>query len=209
VFADRIEEDEICVIDGMRVTTPARTALDLASRYPTGIAVAAIDALAQATDLKIADIELLMQRYRGRRGIRSARTAVDLVDGGAQSPKETWLRLLLIRAGFPRPQTQIPVRDEFGRIIAYLDLDGTTSWSPLSTTATSTALTAGSTLRTFDAGNSSKSWGGSLCEWSPRIIPNRSLSACATRAPAERNVTVENRLKSRHGVTVGAKTRRR
>jgi hypothetical protein len=122
VFADRIEEDEICVIDGMRVTTPARTALDLASRYPTGIAVAAIDALAQATDLKIADVELLMQRYRGRRGIRSARTAVDLVDGGGQSPKETWLRLLLIRAGFPRPQTQIPVRDEFGRIIAYLDL---------------------------------------------------------------------------------------
>jgi hypothetical protein len=27
---------------------------------------------------------------------------------GAQSPKETWLRLLLIQAGLPRPQTQIP-----------------------------------------------------------------------------------------------------
>src|SRR6201999_182670 len=34
VWADRIEDDEICVIDGMRVTTPARTALDLACRYP-------------------------------------------------------------------------------------------------------------------------------------------------------------------------------
>jgi hypothetical protein len=122
VFADRIEDDEICLIGGMAVTNPARTALDLASRYPTGIAVAAIDALVQATDVKIADIEQLIQRYRGRRGISGARAMMQLVDPGAQSPKETWLRLLLIRAGFPRPSTQIPVRDELGRIFAYLDM---------------------------------------------------------------------------------------
>ena len=44
------------------------------------------------------------------------------MDAGAQSPKETWLRLLLIQAGLPRPRTQIPVRDEFGDLIAYLDM---------------------------------------------------------------------------------------
>jgi very-short-patch-repair endonuclease len=32
------------------------------------------------------------------------------------------LRLVLVDAGLPRPQTQIPVRDEFGTVIAYLDL---------------------------------------------------------------------------------------
>jgi hypothetical protein len=123
VFADRIEDDEICVIDGFPVTVPTRTALDLASRYPKGIAVAAIDSLAQATDVKIADIEQLMQRYRGRRGVRAARAVMQLVDPGAQSPKETWLRLLLLRAGLPRPRTQIPVRnEEGGRVMAYLDL---------------------------------------------------------------------------------------
>ncbi len=106
----------------MRVTTPARTALDLARRYPTDIAVAAIDALVQATDLKIADVELLGDRYRGRRGMKAARGAIELVDGGAQSPKETWLRLLLLRAGFPRPQTQIAVRNEWGWPEAYLDM---------------------------------------------------------------------------------------
>jgi hypothetical protein len=104
-WLDSIEEDEICVIDGMQVTTPARTALDIASRYPLDMAVAAIDALARATHLKMADVDLLADRYRGRRGIRTARAALDLVDGGAESPRETWLRLLLIRAGFPRPQT--------------------------------------------------------------------------------------------------------
>ena len=121
-WLDSIEHDEICVIDGMQVTTPARTALDIASRYPVNTAVAAIDALARATRLKMADVDLLADRYRGRRGIRAARTALDLVDGGAESPRETWLRLLLIRAGFPRPRTQIPVHNEFGVLIAELDM---------------------------------------------------------------------------------------
>ncbi len=122
VCEERIEPDEITVVDGMRVTTPARTALDLACRYPTDAAVAAIDALMQATDLKMADVEPLADRYRGRRGMKAARAALVLVDGGAQSPKETWMRLLLVRAGFPRPQTQIRVLNEWGWAEAYLDI---------------------------------------------------------------------------------------
>ena len=54
--------------------------------------------------------------------MKAARVALDLVDGGAQSPKETWLRLLIVDAGFPRPQTQIPVRNEWGWAEAYLDM---------------------------------------------------------------------------------------
>lgn len=122
VWEEHIEADEIAVVDGMRVTSPARTALDIARRYPLGLAVAGIDALAQAVELKPADAELLVDRYRGRRGMARARRALELVDDGAQSPKETWLRLLLIRDGLPAPQTQIAVRDEFGYVVAYLDM---------------------------------------------------------------------------------------
>jgi len=121
-WADRCADDEVQEIDGIRVTTPARTALDLACRYPLGGAVAAVDALARATRLEVADIEFLADRYRGRRGIRRAREAIGLVDPGAESPKETWLRLLLIRNGFPRPQTQIPVYDEYGALVAVFDM---------------------------------------------------------------------------------------
>ncbi len=117
-----IDDDEICVIDGMRVTTPARTAIDLARRHPLNLAVAAIDALGQAVELKPADVELLVDRYQGRRGIGRARAALALFDCGAQSPKETWLRLLVIRAGLPRPQTQIAVRNDWGFVDAYLDM---------------------------------------------------------------------------------------
>lgn len=122
VWEERIEADEIAVINGIRVTTPARTALDLARRCRLGSSVAAIDALVQATDLKVADVELLVDRYRGRRGMKAARVALELIDGGAQSPKETWLRLQLIAAGFPPPQTQIPVLNEWGWAEAYLDM---------------------------------------------------------------------------------------
>lgn len=121
-WSDRFADDEIEVVNGMRVTTPVRTALDIACHYPVDKAVAAIDALARATHLKMADVELLAERYAGRRGIRNARTAIDLVDPGAESPRETWLRLLLISAGFPRPQTQIPVYDEYGVLIAVIGM---------------------------------------------------------------------------------------
>lgn len=120
-WSDRLAEDEIQTIAELPVTTPERTALDIACRYPLERAVAAIDALARATDLKVSGVAALAERYRGRRGIARARTALPLVDAGAESPRETWLRLLLIRAGFPTPQTQIPIY-EYGALIACLDM---------------------------------------------------------------------------------------
>ncbi|OJZ75554.1 hypothetical protein BRW65_03095 [Mycobacterium paraffinicum] len=121
-WSDQVSLDETQLVGGIVTTTPARTAFDLACRNPTGTAVAAIDALARATNLKIADVELLADRYRGRRGVRRARRALTLVDAGAESPRETWLRLLLIEAGYPRPRTQIPVYGEYGELIAVLDM---------------------------------------------------------------------------------------
>jgi very-short-patch-repair endonuclease len=85
-------------------------------------AVAGIDSLARTIDIKAVDVELLARRYAGRRGIARARQAVELFDSGAQSPKESWLRAVLLQAGLPRPQTQIPVFDELGNAIVYLDI---------------------------------------------------------------------------------------
>lgn len=121
-WSDRVADDELQIVDGIKVTTPARTALDIACSYPLGPAVAAIDALARATHLKIADVERLAEQYRGRRRIRHAHRVLGLVDAGAESPKETWLRLLVIRNGFPPPQTQIPVYDEHGGLVAVVDM---------------------------------------------------------------------------------------
>jgi hypothetical protein len=121
-WSDHVADDEVEMIGGMPATTPARTAFDLACRNPIGKAVAAIDALARATRLNVADAELIAERYKGHRNIRRARSALYLVDAGAESPRETWLRLILIKAGYPRPQTQIPVRDQYGALVAVVDM---------------------------------------------------------------------------------------
>lgn len=121
-WSDRVAEDETTLVAGIPVTTPARTALDLACRYPVVRAVAAIDALVRGTKLKVVDVDMLAERYRGRRGIRRARIALSLVDSGAESPRETWLRLALMDAGYLRPQTQVAVYGEYGELVAVLDM---------------------------------------------------------------------------------------
>lgn len=120
VRAERIEPDEIMLINGLRVTTPARTALDLGRHLPRDIAVAHLDALAAATGVPASAASALIERYPRARGIRRATTSLALMDGGAQSPRETWLRLLLIDAGLPRPRTQIEVSDGINR--AFIDM---------------------------------------------------------------------------------------
>ena len=122
VWSDGIDDDEIVDIGGMRLCTPARAAFDLARRYPLDRAVAAIDALVNATRLDMLDVEKLIAGHPGRRGIPTARKALTLVDGGAESPRETWLRLLVGRAGYPRPQTQVRVRDRYHYEFARIDL---------------------------------------------------------------------------------------
>ena len=120
--AVQVDAGEVCERSGMRLTTPVRTAIDLLCWYPPDTAIPAVDALARATRLKVCDIEALAEFHRGRRGIRRARAALKMVDPGAESPRETWLRLLIIRAGLPWPDSQIAVRNEYGVVIAEVDL---------------------------------------------------------------------------------------
>ena len=127
VHRDTLLTDEICRIRGIPVTTPARTAFDLARRDRLSVAVIRVDALANATNLKPVDIEPLVQRHRGARGIPQLRRVLGLMDGGAESPQETRTRLLLAAAGFPPPQTQIIVCDEHGYLIGRIDM-GWTRW---------------------------------------------------------------------------------
>ena len=120
VREERIAADEITEVCGLPVTTPARTALDLARHLDRNAAVTHLDALAAATGVSMDDALALAKRYRGARGTRRARTALALVDAGAQSPRETWLRLVLIDGGLPAPRTQIEVGDGVRR--AFLDM---------------------------------------------------------------------------------------
>jgi len=77
--------------------------------------------LMRARPFSIEDVLLLTKRHPGARGVRQLRAILPRIDSGAASPKETWLRLLLIDAGLPAPETQIPVQENW-RLVGVLDM---------------------------------------------------------------------------------------
>jgi hypothetical protein len=114
IHRDELLDDEVQTVGGVPATTPARTAFDLGRRSGLETAVIRLDALANTTRLQRCELEALIDRHRGVRGLVQLREAVDLMDSGAESPQETRTRLVLIDAGLPRPMTQIIVRGNFG-----------------------------------------------------------------------------------------------
>ena len=119
---DRLVTGETQSVSGLTVTTPERTALDLGRLIQGDQAVARLDALGNATQFDASAVIDLARLHAGSPGLPRLLSMLDLYDAGAQSPRETWLRLLLIRAGFPRPRTQIPVLDDFGHARYFLDM---------------------------------------------------------------------------------------
>ncbi len=74
-------------VDGVAVTTPARTAFDIAAH---GAAVQRLDALDEfPTDVIVADVQAATPNIPVR-AAWSACAVLPLIDGGAESPQETW-----------------------------------------------------------------------------------------------------------------------
>jgi hypothetical protein len=119
---ETLRAGETVPLNGIPTTSPARTAFDLGRRPGVQTAVIRIDALARATGVTVAQVEALTEDHRGARGIRQLRRVLPLVDAGAESPQETRTRLLVLAAGFPRPTTQIEVLDDWGRVLARIDM---------------------------------------------------------------------------------------
>ncbi|MEB3064483.1 DUF559 domain-containing protein [[Mycobacterium] zoologicum] len=119
---ETLAADEITKVAGIPVTTPARTAYDLGRHLPRDRAVARMDALGRATPFSTEDVLLIAKHHKGARHLRRLRVALPLVDFGAASPKESWLRLRLIDAGLPAPTTQIPVIERGYWPFAWLDM---------------------------------------------------------------------------------------
>lgn len=113
---------ESCIVNGMRVTTPARTVFDIGRRWPQYPAIPLLDALLNATNVKVAEVVSLTAGKPGVPGVRRLRAVLRLVDGGPESPPESRLRLLLVRSGLPAPETQIEFLDTFGAVRIRVDM---------------------------------------------------------------------------------------
>lgn len=114
--------DEVMMRSNISVTTPARTIFDLGRHLERNEAVARIDALLTLGQVTVDEVYPLIERHQNSPNLRRLKTALRLADAGAESPRETRLRLALTDAGMPPDRTQIPVFDARGRIAAKVDM---------------------------------------------------------------------------------------
>jgi very-short-patch-repair endonuclease len=111
--------DEVMRRRGVPVTTPLRTAVDLARIRPLDEAVVALDQFLGRGLVFLDEVRSAAGSIRGR-DCRHVRAVTDLADGRAGSPQETRLRLLLHRSTLPRPVAQYSVRTN-DRFVARVD----------------------------------------------------------------------------------------
>ena len=76
----------------------------------------------KATALDSVEVLGVADARPSTRGVRRLRTAMDLVDGGAESPQESKLRMIIVEAGLPKPETQIEFRDCRGNVRVRVDM---------------------------------------------------------------------------------------
>jgi hypothetical protein len=117
VHVARLGDDEVVQIDGMDVTDPLRTALDLARSLPHEAAVVALDAALHAGLLAKSDVQVRLLDIAGTPGSRSAARAVAFADGRSESVGESRSRVILHRWGLGPSALQFQVcRDDGMRI---------------------------------------------------------------------------------------------
>ncbi|WP_326966739.1 DUF559 domain-containing protein [Arthrobacter sp. CG_A4] len=110
-------DDELMVWDGIRISTPARTWLDLARILPLKDLAALGDQLVRRPrpELEgrtepwatVPQLAVMLRRHPKLKGIVKARLALELIRPGSDSAPETFLRLALTAAGLPEPELQL------------------------------------------------------------------------------------------------------
>lgn len=113
---------ETARVDGVRLTSPARTFIDLAAMLSLPDLVAVGDAAVRGYDVPIDEFVMVLNRRLRYRGKVLARRAVPLLDGRAESPPESRLRVHLVEDGLPTPEVNAVITDEDGQFLARCDL---------------------------------------------------------------------------------------
>ena len=112
---------DVCVVSGVPVTTPLRTAVDLARWLPRRSALACLDALLHLGLISQAELIAEVERFSRYPYIEQARDLAHLTEPKTESFGESWLRLRIIDSGFPKLEPQIEIRVG-GSLVFRIDL---------------------------------------------------------------------------------------
>ncbi len=121
VHALSLDRDEIVTVDGIAVTAPGRTLVDLGRSVSYQAAVAVADAALRAGLLDGPELRAAAARAVGRPGAPQARRVADFADARSESVGESRSRVALVRAGVPSPVPQWEVRSRTGVLLGRSD----------------------------------------------------------------------------------------
>lgn len=113
----RLDDAEVTMIDGLPVSTLARTACDLARQLPYEWGVAVCDAALRA-GLERGALQAALRRHPGLKGLPKARRVAEFADALSESPAESISRVQIAQAGLPAPVLQYEIVDADGVVIA-------------------------------------------------------------------------------------------
>ena len=113
-------ERDVIDMDGLRMTTPLRTALDLGRQRWPEPALTALDALHRLRAFSIAELLDEIGRFAGMRWVTTLREVAPHTDGRSQSGGETVVRWRWRHLPVPLPEPQVEVRS--GTKVAFVDV---------------------------------------------------------------------------------------
>ncbi len=116
-----LPDEHLTVVDGLGCTTPARTWLDCAGMIPIEHVVAMGDVILRRRLGSVDDLRRMVHWGYRRRGVKVARTALPILDPGAESPGESWTRCHLVLGKVPPPRCNADIVDR-GEWLARGDL---------------------------------------------------------------------------------------
>lgn len=107
----RTAHRDIRLLDGLPLSSPCEAWCELAGVLDRDALIEAGDRLLAWRNPLATEPELVeaMRRWAGRRGARVLRAAWLEIQPGSASARETWSRLLALRAGLPKPELNGPV----------------------------------------------------------------------------------------------------
>ena len=107
-------------VDGLPITSLARTTADCLRTLPFRYAVAVADA-ALRLGLGRSELDDQLARATGRTGVGQARRAAAFADPRAESVGESFSRVVIHELGLPRPDLQVVVRANSGAVVGRCD----------------------------------------------------------------------------------------
>jgi len=121
VHAAPLEPWELMVIDGVTVTSMARTLVDVARSVGFEQAVVVADAALWRSAVTREELDTALAAAAGRPGVPAARRALAFARWGSQSVGESRSRVAMLRAGLPEPVLQWEVRAASGLVLGLAD----------------------------------------------------------------------------------------